>query len=237
MRSLSLHKHILLGIVLGLVLLGCQITDTLTFLRPAPAKSPQAIGPTKTIASAVASTRPTFTPVPPTLDVPPTDVPPPIVPTNTAPRPSPTRTSPPRPTATRVVAAAPPPPTPTIDLYQGYFYRIAKNTCVAASNTRIEGTVFNNGAPQNGIRVRLSSGKYDIPVINDFITGTDPSDDKHIAPEWQGRYRLSPAEGQRIDGNWWVFIIDKNEQPLSVAAYVKTHDTAGCNTATVDFAH
>jgi hypothetical protein len=232
-RSISTPKAFFFAAMIWLALLGCQITNELTQLTQAKAVPTS----TRTRTPTTLITHPTFTPIPPTLEIPPTVAQPIIPPTNPPPPPpSPTRTTAPRPAPTRAPVIAPPSP-PTPDLFQGYFYRVLKNNCVSADNTRIEGTVFNNGVPQSGVRVRLSSGKYDVPVIDDFITGTDPADAKHIAPEWAGRYRLSPAEGQRMDGNWWVFIIDNKETPLSVAAYIKTHDAPGCNTATVDFAH
>lgn len=94
-----------------------------------------------------------------------------------------------------------------------------------------------NGLPKNGVRVRVSIAEHGNPVIDDFITGTDPTDHKHICPECQGKYRLGIAEGQRIGGNWWVFIVDGGGNPQSPGVYVKTHDGPGCNTATVDFRH
>jgi hypothetical protein len=230
LRSAPAPKLLLPGIVIWLAMLGCQITNMVTLAR---------VAPTATRAPTQTAARPTFTPAPPIVASSPT-IEQPFVPPTNPPSPVPASTARPAPTRTRTpvpppVAAAP--PAPTADPYEGYYYRVTKNVCATDTNTRIEGTVLNNGSPQNGVRVRLSNGKYDTAVIDDFITGTDPSDAKHIAPEWQGRYRLSPAEGQRMDGNWWVFIIDKTGQPISVAAYVKTHDGPGCNTATVDFAH
>ncbi len=135
----------------------------------------------------------------------------------------------------------PPPPTPipppTADPYQGYYYRVLKNVCVTAPNTRAEGTVFNNGVPQNGVKVRIANGNGGDPVIDDFTTGMDPSDFRHQDPALQGKYRLGIAEGQQIDGNWWVFVVNSKGEQISVGAYFKTHDAPGCNTAFIDFGH
>ncbi len=97
--------------------------------------------------------------------------------------------------------------------------------------------MYENGLKKNGVIVRLSHGEHFEALIPDFITGVDPTDHKHIAPERQGMYRLSPAEGGYMDGNWWVFVIDENGNPLSKGQYIKTHDGPGCNIAIVDFVH
>jgi hypothetical protein len=130
-----------------------------------------------------------------------------------------------------------PAPPPTPDPYAGYYYRPVNKGCVTAPNTRIEGTVYDNGVKKNGVIVRVSHAEHAEALIDDFVTGTDPSDYKHIAPERQGMYRLALYEGQQIDGNWWVFVVDSGGNPLSKGVYIKTHDGAGCNTATVDFVH
>lgn len=220
--------------VIWFILLGCRTANLIAQAQPTF---------TRTVTRTVTRTppRPTFTPVPPTVPLPPAfalsptlALPPTLaapVPTRApTPRIVPTRTPVPRP-------AAPVPPPPTADLYQGYYYRVLKNTCVSDSNTRAEGTVYNNGVPQNGVTVRIANGNGGDPVIDDFITGMDPSDYKHHDPSLQGKYRLGIAEGQRIDGNWWVFIIDSTGQQISVGAYFKTFDAPGCNKAIIDFAH
>ncbi len=138
----------------------------------------------------------------------------------------------------RPVPTQTPIPPPTADLYQGFYYRILKNVCVTAPNTRAQGTVFNNGVPQNGVRVRVSGdGNGGQPAIDDFITGTDPSDYKHVDPALQGKYQLGIFEGQQNAGKWWVWIIDNKEQPLSPGAHFNSQDGGGCNTAIIDFAH
>ena len=222
MKRFSRAYKLILAASLGwFVILGCHTTDLIA-----------RVNPTAT-ATAVVTVRPTFTRVPPTQPPPPTIAPPPpTVPPTRAPtlRPPPTRAPTPRP-------AAPTPVPPTPDLYGGYYYRPVDKGCVTAPNTRIEGTVYDNGIKKNGVILRVSYAEYGEPSINDFVTGTDPSDYKHIAPEWEGRYRLGLYEGQQIDANWWVFVVDGSGNPQSKGFYVKTHDGPGCNTATVDFVH
>lgn len=220
-RFFSARAILFLGIV-WLVILGCRTTEVIA--RAAPTATSEA---TRT------TVRPTFTRVPPTE--PPTLVPLPPPPA------SPTRAPTARPTTPRPVVPArsptPAPPPPTPDPYAGWYYKPVNKGCVAAGNTRIEGTVFENGLPKNGVRVRLSDSENGGPLIDDFITGVDPNDHKHICPECAGKYRLGIAEGQRIDGNWWVYIVDPSGAPQSPGVYVKTHDNPGCNTATIDFRH
>lgn len=223
MRRPDLARLILFGGAFWLVVLGCRTSDVVARVNPTA---------TSTVTRTVQ--RPTFTPAPPTQ-------PPTVIPPTLPPPPSPTRTPTTRPAPTRIPTPAraptPAPPPPTPDPYAGWYYRPVNKGCVAAPNTRIEGTVIENGVPKNGVRVRVSHAEHAEPSINDFITGTDPTDYKHINPALQGKYRLGIAEGQRIDGNWWVFVLDAGGNPLSPGVHVKTHDDPGCNTATVDFVH
>lgn len=225
---------LLIGMI-WFVLLGCRTGDLV-----AQYQSNQATA-TRTVARASATARPTFTPLPPTISLPslptiapaPTNAPLSLVPAPTLP-----------PTATRTRAVQPTarpkaqPAAPTADLYQGYYYRITKNVCVTAPNTRAEGTVLNNGVPENGVIVRIANGNGGDPVIDDYVTGIDPqSNKKYTSPEWTGKYRLGVAEGQQMAGNWWVFIVNNKGEQISVGAYFNTHDSNGCNTAFIDFAH
>lgn len=207
-----------------IILLACRVTDGLV-----------AQGGTPATATPTTRPRPTFTLAARLLETP-TDIPPP---------PSPTRPPPPTPRPpTRVpptvkpAATAPPPPTPDPDA--GYYYKRIFKGCAVAPNTRIEGTVTENGTLRNGVRVRISfeeNGPPDTPLA-DFVTGVDPSDPNHIpCPSCEGKYRLSPAEGGRIDGNWWVFVVDGSGNPMSKSTFIHTQDGPGCNTATLDFAH
>ncbi len=219
---ISRRKLVVLACLAAIAILGCQVGNLVARVNPTA---------TRTLAPTV---RATFTRVPPTPLPSPTLVPPPP-PSPVVARATPTRTRTPVPKPT--VPPPPPPPTPTPDLFGGYYYRPVFKGCVADSNTRIEGTVYENGVKKNGVIVRVSHAEHAEPLIKDFVTGTDPRDHKHKAPEWEGRYRLGIAEGQRIDGNWWVFIVDATGNPLSRGYYIKTHDDPGCNVATVDFVH
>jgi hypothetical protein len=136
-----------------------------------------------------------------------------------------------------VKTATPAPPPPTPDPYAGYYYKPVNKGCVTAPNTRIQGTVYENGQKKNGVTVRVSDREGGGPSISDFVTGTDPSDYKHINPSLQGQYRLALYEGQQNAGNWWVFIVDEGGNLLSPGVLVTTQDGPGCNTATIDFVH
>jgi hypothetical protein len=136
-----------------------------------------------------------------------------------------------------VKTATPAPPPPTSDPYAGYYYKPVNKGCVTAPNTRIQGTVYENGQKKNGVTVRVSDRVGGGPSISDFVTGTDPSDYKHINPSLRGQYRLALYEGQQNAGNWWVFIIDEGGNLLSPGVLVTTQDGPGCNTATIDFVH
>ncbi len=212
-------------VVLGsiFILLACRTSNLIARAETTPTRA------------ATRTVRPTFTSIPPTL--PPTDTPPPTSPP-IIPTPVPTlRRVPPTRIPAPIKTATPPPPPPTADLYGGYYYRPVDKGCVTTPNTRIQGTVYDNGAPENGVIVRVSDRFGGGPSINDFVTGTDPSDYKHIDPTVQGKYRLALYEGQQNAGNWWVFIIDGSGNPLSPGFLITTQDNGGCTTATVDFVH
>jgi hypothetical protein len=222
------RQLMLVGCILWLMLLGCQTAELIARVNPSVA-----VTRTQTVRPTFTRVPPTIPPTPPAPIVLPTTVPPTRVPTS---RPAPTRPPTPKPVAP---PPAPPPASPTPDLFGGYYYRPVDKGCVSASNTRIEGTVYDNGMPKSGVIVRLSESDHgpQFPAFNDFVTGTDPADYKHIDPTLNGKYRLSPAEGQRVNGNWWVFLIDGSGNPISHSFFVHTQDGPGCNTATVDFVH
>ncbi len=227
MKRLSPARIVSLGSIFWLVVLGCRTGDLIARANPTA---------TRTVTRTLP--RPTFTPAPPTAL--PTIPPPPPPPPPTA---TPTRAPTARRTPTRVPTVAksptPAPPPPTADPDVGWYYkRVFKGCSTSTSpNTRIEGTVYDYGLKKNGVTVRLSHGEHLEALIPDFVTGVDPNDYKHLAPERQGMYRLSPAEGGYVDGNWWVFVVGSDGNPLSKGQYIKTHDGPGCNIAIVDFVH
>ncbi len=218
-----------------LAVLGCRTGDLVAQYQASAASTA-----TRTATATRTTVRPTFTPIPPTatlvvrptIAAAPPNFPPPTLPALSVGA-TPTRTR-----MAQASRAATQPPAPTADPYQGYYYRVIKNVCVTAPNTRAEGMVYDNGVPENGVIVRVANGDGGDPVIDDYVTGLDPqSDKKHTSPDWTGKYRLGIAEGLQMAGNWWVFIIDNKGQKISVGAYFNTHDTNGCNTAYIDFAH
>ena len=219
-----------------LLVLSCRTSDFLAQNIPPTATK------TRTVTR-IATVRPTFTPAPPTPV--PTDTPPPPVlnePLPTARLIVPTRAPTARPVTrapTPYRSPIPPPPSATPDLFGGFYYRPVNKGCVDATNTRIQGTVTENGVPKNGVRIRVSDsdGGGDTNGFGDFVTGTDPSDPHHDCPQCAGKYRISPSEGSRVDGNWWVFVIDNAGNPLSKGTFIHTQDGPGCNTATIDFVH
>lgn len=222
MKQRDPMRWLAFGGIFLFIVLGCRTTDLIARANPTPTFT---LVPTRT------TVRPTFTPVPPTLTSSPTLVPT-IVPPTRTPTVRPTTRVP---TPARTATPAPPPPTP--DPYAGWYYRPVNKGCVTAPNTRIEGAVYENGVLKNGVRVRVSHMEGGEPSINDSITGMDPTDYKHVAPEWAGRYRLALYEGQQNAGNWWVFIVDESGNQLSPGVLVTTQDGGGCNTATIDFRH
>lgn len=210
-----------LGILAWLILLSCQSFDLTAQAQPTVTET---------------RPRPTFTRVLPTMV--PTPVPT-IRPPTRPPAPRAT-TRPPtaRPVPTRTPTPAPPTaiiPTATPDPDAGYFYRVSKVSCVASDNTRIEGTITDNKMAQNGVMVRVSGSPFGPKAMEDAITGLNPADNRRNDPAFVGKYRLGLAEGTRIEGNWFVFAVNAAGEPLSRNVNVQT-SSAGCNTATIDFA-
>jgi hypothetical protein len=227
-------RIIALGIFFWLIVLGCRTVDLIAQDFPTATKT--------VIVTRTVTVRPTFTPAPPTL--PPTDTPPPQVAVQvpTTPLIVPTRAPTARPftrAPTAYRSPIPAPLAPTADLFGGFYYRPVNKGCVDATNTRIQGTVTDGGVLKNGVRIRVSDSDQgaDTYGFGDFISGNDPSDPHHNCPECAGKYRISPSEGSRVDGNWWVFVIDNGGNSLSKGTFIHTQDGPGCNTATIDFVH
>jgi hypothetical protein len=107
---------------------------------------------------------------------------------------------------------------------------------VEGDNTRIEGTITDGGQPRNGVLVRVS-GTENGPSAVDTTTGINPADKNRVDPTFIGKYRLGLAEGQRINGSWYVFVVGSNGEPASRNVNIQTVDKPGCNTGIVDFAH
>ena len=191
--------------------------------------------PTPTRTSTRTAVRPTFTLAPPTS--PPTDVPLPTATVAATPTRGPVPRRVPTHTPTTVKSATPVPPPPTPNPDAGYYYAAVVKGCIAAPNTRIEGTVYDHGVPQNEIKVRVSSSDDGSPAIDDSFTGRDPYDVKHVDPSRVGKYQLGLYEGQQKGGTWFVFVINPDDELLTRKVTVQTTEGPGCNTATIDFTH
>ncbi len=195
--------------------LACRTSDLIDGTAPAPD------------VAAPAPVRPTFTPAQTVAAK--------SAPTATRPRAQATRpaTAPPTFTLAPPPTQPPaPPPTPA-----GPFYKITGKSCGQGGDTRIIGTVYENGVKANGVRMRVSAVSEGPPAINDFYTGVDPNDPKRRDDALQGQYRLALYEGQRKAGNWFVFILNRLGEVQSEIGNVQTTDGPGCNIATIDFAH
>jgi len=165
-------------------------TRTPTF-TPLPTYTPTPIltpSPTNTRVVPTATTRPTstptFTPAPPTPTftptLPPTATPVPATPTST-------------PTFT-------PSPTPT----PAFDYRTANVGCYHSGQKFIEGTVWEGGAPKNGVTVRLSWAP-DAPGAADYVTGTDATR--------PGMYFHFRPLGET--GTFYVWVVDATGKRIS----------------------
>lgn len=220
-HSLAVRADWIVAAIIALTMLACQSIGLIAQADPTPTDIPL---------------RPTLTRVPPS---PAPTVPPPPPPTA---RPTQTRRPPTaRPIPTRTFTPAPPPtgvpPTATPDPDAGYAYRVGKITCIASTNTRIEGTITENGSPLNGVLVRVSGAPHGPKAIDDATTGINPADYKRADPTFAGKYRLGLYEGQRIAGNWFVFVVNAAGEPLSRDANAQTTSEASCNSVTIDFTH
>lgn len=190
--------------------------------------------------------RPTLTrlaPQQPTRFIPtdeplPTDLPTPEPPPEEFPTDEPAPTRPPLPTAVPTDAGPTATPAPT---------RCPKTYCVVyrgcqteVGNTIIEGVVYNNGVPENGVAVRVARAEGAYPIV-EFISGTETTNPGKPDPNNPGKYVLQIQAGRAEEGNWWVFIVDvpRGTKQISEAQLVHTNDDpynpANCQHAYVDF--
>ncbi len=245
MRTRSLQFWILILVACS-ALLACRTAD-LFFNATAPRVAQNETAPTRPAATAThrapTQARPTrlptelpteiiFTAPPPPTEIPPTAPPPP-----TKPKPAPTKK--PLPTV---------PPTPSGPTATPAPTRCPKTYCVVyrgcqtdAGNTIIEGIVYNNGVPENGVAVRVAKAEGAYPMVDDFVSGTDPINPGQPDPNNPGRYILQIVAGAPREGNWWVFIVDRanGTKQISEAKLIHTNDDAtnpvNCQHAFVDF--
>lgn len=101
--------------------------------------------------------------------------------------------------------------------------------CEPGENTRAVGTIYENDRPKNGVRVRVSYAMGGPPVIPDFISGNNPNSPNAPDPLHPGYYQLGLLEGGALAGNWWVFIVNDEDEVLSEG---RLFNTQGQQTAT-----
>jgi hypothetical protein len=185
-------------------------------------------------------------PPPPTAEVfvppPPTDTPLPTptpIPTNT---PEPTSTPVPTDTPTFTPTFTPTPTntfTPTIiPTHCPQEYCVIMQRCEPGENTRAVGTIYENDRPKNGVRVRVSYAMGGPPVIPDFISGNDPNNPNVPDPQRPGYYQLGLLEGGQLAGNWWVFIVNDEDEVLSQGRLFNTQGqmtATSCQVGITDF--
>lgn len=206
-------------------------------LTPVPPRPRTAIPATAPLAAA-----------PPTLPPPPTPLPPP---TDTPlPTPTATATSTATPTATFTPTSTATPtetwtPTPTntltptrVPTHCPQEYCIIMQRCEPGENTRAVGTIYENDRPKNGVRVRVSYAQGGPPVIPDFISGNDPNNPNVPDPLHPGYYQLGLLEGGALAGNWWVFVVNDEDEVVSEARFFNTQGqktATSCQVGVTDF--
>ncbi len=205
-------------------------TETITLTpRPPTRVRPPTPEPTEFIPTQPAPpTELPPTPPPPPTQAPPTEIPPPTrLPPTRAPTKSPT----------------PAGPTPTVAPT-----RCPQKYCVVyrgcqpdAGNTIVEGFVYNNGVPEDGVAVRVAKEPGAYPLVDDFKSGYSAVNPGHPDPANPGHYILQIVAGAPREGNWWVFVVDvpNGTKQISEAKLIHTNDDpynpANCQHAFVDF--
>lgn len=247
-----IRRLFLAGLVLG-ILLACRTLDLVSG-KPVPPAS-QLVSQ----AQPTASNTPTLTVTArATRAQPPTARPTKIIPTRVLPtEPPPQATNPPAapteiPTYTRVPAPTNKPlptktptpagPTPTVAPTRcPQTYCVSYRGCQTDGNTIIEGIVYNNGVPENGVAVRAAKAAGAYPLVDDFVSGNDPINPGGKDPNNPGHYILEIVAGAPREGNWWVFVVDvpNGTKVISEAKLIHTNDDntnpGNCQHAYVDF--
>ncbi len=249
---LRLARWSLLAFFALTILLACRTLDLVTGNPVPPASQLVAQAETR-VPETESNVAPpaTRTPVPtqeptefiptqesPTEAPPPTEPPPPPTEVPTVPPPPPP-TKKPQPTLTPTDSGPTVTPVPT---------RCAQKYCVVyrgcqpdAGNTVIEGYVYNNGVPENGVAVRVAKEQGAYPLVDDFISGNSAINPGQPDPNTPGYYILQIVAGAPREGNWWVFVVDvrNGTKQVSEAKFIHTNDdpfnSANCQHAFVDF--
>ncbi len=126
-------------------------------------------------------------------------------------------------------------PTPTRCAYK---YCVTLADCKPGNNTRAIGTVYENGVPKSGVRVRVSYSDGGPPVVSDFISGNNPTSPNFPDPNHPGYYQIGIREGSAFEGNWWVFLIDDKQRQISDGHFFKTSGIVtgnSCQVGITDF--
>lgn len=229
-------------------LLACRTIDLITNVSNEPRIASNAVD--HATASPRPHPRPSLTPFLPSQQPPeiaPTEPPPPS-PTDPPPPP------PPQPQQPEVTDAPPPPPrpqpTPTDSgpTVTPEPTRCPKTYCVVyrgcqpdAGNTVIEGYVYKNGVPENGVTVRVALEQGAYPLVDDFVSGNSAINPGQPDPNTPGHYFLQIVPGAPREGNWWVFAVDvpNGTKQISETQLIHTHDDpfnpGNCQHAFVDF--
>jgi hypothetical protein len=103
--------------------------------------------------------------------------------------------------------------------------------CYHSGDTFIEGTVWEGGAPKNGVTVRLSWAP-DGPVVADYVTGTDPAR--------PGMFFHILSTGQT--GTYYVWVVDASGKRISDIGMIQfntegPNSPTACSRGVVDFVH
>lgn len=244
MRSLRIW---LLALSVSGALLACRTADLLSnALTPRVAQnSPAASASQEATATlrAPTHTRPTRAPTQVPTEFIPTEPPPTAIPATEAPPPTDTRRPAPtkKPLPTEPPTPAGPTATPAPTRCPQQYCVVYRGCQPDAGNTMVEGIVYNNGVPENGVAVRVAKEQGAYPMVDDFISGTDPINPGQPDPNNPGRYILQIVAGAPREGNWWIFVVDRanGTKQISEAKLVHTNDDpnnpANCQHAFVDF--
>lgn len=236
--SVLMRKRMTVAFAFVILTLSCRTADVVAQLRPTATLSPSP-APTETPS-----------PIPPptevvvieaqvvTVEATNTRRPPVVLPTRrpiTQPTRAPIRPANVRPTPRPL--ATKPPPTPTSQ----WPYQIQLSRCGPNVRTFIEGYVYENGTPKNGVIVRISQGPDGQPDPNDdYVTGFDK--------RRRGYYFHNIDSNAPHAGTWYLWVMDSaTQQRISTIAIVKTdpqriednppQSSGSCQSATVNFSN
>jgi hypothetical protein len=245
-------QWLLLTLLVFAILLACRTLDLITGNPVPPAsqlvwnaqpratqpatRTPTAIRPTGRAAPNPQATEFVPTIEPPTEPLLPTEPPRAEIPVPTS-KPAPTRKPPPTSPATAAGPAVTAVPTRCPQKYCVVYHGCQTDS----GNTIVEGFVYNNGVPENGVVVRVAKEQGAYPLVDDFVSGNSSINPGQLDPNYPGHYILQIVAGAPREGNWWVFVVDvpNGTKQLSEAKYIHTNDDpynpVNCQHAMVDF--